>query len=120
MISPDPFEEHRKYAQALFGEEFPYPIVPDVSLDIARRYGLLSEKEHPHGGFYYLSLSILDREGVITHKVLPWKAGRQVDEYQRLFASIGGEPGEWTAMCGLKKDNDGEFRPAAHAASNQE
>ncbi len=110
MISPDPLEEHCRYGLALFGEELPYLFVPDPTLDIAKRYGLLREEEHPHGGNYYLSLWILNAEGVIVHKGLPWKAVRQVDEYLRLFTLIGCEPGEWIPMCGLQRGEDGEFR----------
>ncbi|MDH3444753.1 MAG: peroxiredoxin family protein, partial [Deltaproteobacteria bacterium] len=61
MISPDALEEHRKFALTLFRDELPYHYVSDGNLDIARRYGLIRKEEHPHGGFYYRSLWILDR-----------------------------------------------------------
>jgi len=103
MISPDALEEHRKYALTLFGEELPYLYVSDRNLDIARRYGLIRNEEHPHGGFYYRSLWILNREAVVTHKSVPWRANVQVEEYQRLFKLIGSELGEWRATCGLRQ-----------------
>lgn len=103
MISPDALEEHRKYALALFGEELPYLYVSDRNLDIARRYGLIRNEEHPHGGFYYRSLWILNREAVVTHKSVPWRANVQVEEYQRLFKLIGSELGELRATCGLRQ-----------------
>jgi len=103
MISPDALEEHRKYALTLFGEELPYLYVSDRNLDIARRYGLIRNEEHPHGGFYYRSLWILNREAVVTHKSVPWRANVQVEEYQRLFKLIGSELGEWMATCGLRQ-----------------
>ncbi|HVO91825.1 MAG TPA: redoxin domain-containing protein [Terriglobales bacterium] len=103
MISPDSLEEHRKYALALFGEELPYRYVSDGNLDIARRYGLLRKREHHHGGFYYRSLWILNREATVTHKSVPWEGNSSVKEYQRLFKLIGSEPGEWRATCGLQE-----------------
>ena len=103
MISPDALEEHRKYALTLFGEELPYLYVSDRNLDIARRYGLIRNEEHPHGGFYYRSLWILNREAVVTHKSVPWRANVQVEEYQRLFKLIGSELGEWRATCSLRQ-----------------
>jgi peroxiredoxin len=100
MISPDSLEQHHKYALTLFGEGLPYLYVSDSNLDIARRYGLIRKEEHPHGGFYYRSLWILNREAVITYKSVPWRANVEVEEYQRLFSLIGSEPGEWRATCG--------------------
>jgi peroxiredoxin len=102
MISPDSWEEHRKYALTLFREGLPYLYVSDKNLDIARRYGLIRNEEHPHGGFYYRSLWILNRDAVITYKSLPWIGNAQVEEYQRLFSLIGSEPGEWRATCGVR------------------
>ena len=103
MISPDTLEEHRKYALTLFCEELPYLYVSDRNLDIARRYGLIRKEEHPHGGFYYRSLWILNRDAVITYKSVPWEGNAQVGEYQRLFELIGSEPGKWRATCGLRE-----------------
>jgi peroxiredoxin len=103
MISPDALEEHRKYALTLFGEELPYLYVSDRNFDIARRYRLIRNQEHPHGGFYYRSLWILNREAVIIHKSVPWRANVEVEEYQRLFKLIGSEPGKWRATCGLRQ-----------------
>jgi peroxiredoxin len=102
MISPDSLEEHRKYALTLFGEELPYLYVSDGNLDIARRYRLTRKEEHPHGGFYYRSLWILNREAVIIHKSVPWQANVEIEDYQRLFKLIGSEPGEWRATCDLR------------------
>ncbi len=102
MISPDSLEQHRQYALTLFGEELPYLYVSDSSLDIARRYGLIREEEHPHGGFYYRSLWILNRDATIAHKSVPWEGNAQVEEYQKLFTLIGSEAGEWRATCGLR------------------
>jgi peroxiredoxin len=104
LVSPDPPEEHRRYALALLGEELPYLFVPDTTLDIARRYQLLRKEEHMHGGFYYRSLWILDREGMITYKKLPWEVTTKVEEYQRMFSLVGAEPGEWIETCGLAKE----------------
>jgi peroxiredoxin len=103
MISPDSFEEHRKYALTLFREELPYLYVSDSTREIARRYGLIREEEHPHGGFYYRSLWILNRDARITYKSVPWEGNSQVGEYQRLFKLIDSEPGEWRATCGLRE-----------------
>jgi len=103
MISPDSLEEHRKYALTLFREELPYRYVSDSNLDIARRYGLVREREHPHGGFYYRSLWILDRDARITYRSVPWEGNAKVEAYQRLFKLVASEPGEWTATCGLKQ-----------------
>jgi peroxiredoxin len=101
MVSPDSFEQHRQYAHTLFAEELPYLFVSDRALDIARRYGLLREEEHHHGGFYYRSLWILNSDGTITHKSVPWEGNADVEEYQKLFTLIGSEPGEWRATCGV-------------------
>ena len=103
MISPDSNEAHRQYALAHFHEELPYLYVSDSDLDIARRYGLLRKKEHPHGGFYYRSLWILDRDAMVTHKNVPWEGNAQVEEYQKLFTLIDSESGEWKATCGLRE-----------------
>jgi peroxiredoxin len=103
MISPDSREQHRQYSLARFGEELPYLFVSDGILDIARRYGLLREEEHHHGGFYCRSLWILNRDATITHKSVPWEGNAEVAEYQKLFTLIGSEPGEWRATCGLKE-----------------
>jgi len=102
MISPDSLEEHCHYARTLFGAELPYLYVSDGDLDIARRYGLIREEEHPHGGFYYRSLWILDRDAVIIHKSVPWEGNAEVEEYQKLFTYIDSEAGEWRATCGLR------------------
>ena len=103
MISPDSLEQHREYALTLFGAELPYLFVADSGLDLARRYGLLRRDEHPHGGYYYRSLWILDRHAVITHKSVPWEGNAEVEEYQKLFTLTGSEPGEWRSTCGLRK-----------------
>jgi len=103
MISPDSLEAHRKYALTLFREELPYRYVSDSNLDIAQRYGLIRKKEHPHGGFYYRSLWILNRDAIILHKSVPWEGNSSVEEYQRLFKLIDSEPGEWRPMCGLRQ-----------------
>ena len=106
MISPDSLERHRHYAQTLFHGPLPYLYVSDGDLDIARRYGLSREHEHPHGGFYYRSLWILNRDSVITHRSVPWDGNARIEEYQKLFTLIGGEPGEWRATCGLRMPGD--------------
>jgi peroxiredoxin len=103
MISPDSLDEHRKYALTQFGEDLPYLYVSDSDLDIARRYGLMRKQEHPHGGFYYRSLWILDRDAMIAYKSVPWEGNAEVEEYQKLFALIDSEPGEWRFTCALKE-----------------
>ena len=103
MISPDSLEEHRRYARTLFGEELPYLYVADSNRDIAQHYGLIRKKEHPHGGFYYRSLWIVNRDAWITYKSVPWEGNAQVEEYQRLFKLIDSEPGEWRVACGLRE-----------------
>ena len=103
MISPDSPEEHRQYALTLFREELPYLYASDRNLDIARRYGLIRKEEHPHGGFYYRSLWILNRDAVIAYKSFPWEGNARVEEYQRLFKLIGSEPGDWRPTCGLSE-----------------
>jgi len=101
LVSPDTLAAHRKHALDLFSEEFPFPIVSDTNLEIARSYTLLRKHEHPHGGFYYRSLWVIDRDGIIAYKNVPWDTNRGLDAYQRLFTSIGSEPGQWIARCGL-------------------
>jgi peroxiredoxin len=101
LVSPDSLAAHRKYALDLFAEEFPFLTVSDTTLEIARSYSLLREHEHPHGGFYYRSLWVIDRDGMIAYKSVPWDTNRDVEAYQRLFRSIGSEPGQWIARCGL-------------------
>jgi peroxiredoxin len=103
LISPDSLEEHRKYALALFHQELPYLYVSDGNLDIARRYGLIRKEEHPHGGFYYRSLWVLNHDAMITHKSVPWEGNANLQKYQKLFELIGSEPGEWRAICGLRE-----------------
>ena len=105
MISPDSREQHRDYALTLFGMELPYLFVSDVNLEIARSYGLIRDEEHPHGGHYYRSLWVVNREGQIEHKSVPWEGNARVDEYQKLFKLIGSEPGEWRAACGLERSD---------------
>ena len=112
MISPDSLEQHRQYALKLFGAELPYHFVSDGTLDIAQRYGLLREDEHHHGGFYYRSLWILNRDATITHKSVPWEGNAEVDEYQKLFTLIDSTPGEWRATCGVKEP--GELQRNSH------
>ena len=102
MISPDSLEQHRDYALTLFGEELPYLYAADGSLEIARAYGLIRKKEHPHGGFYYRSLWLLNRDATIAYKGVPWEGNSSVEEYQKLFDLIDSEPGEWRATCGLR------------------
>jgi peroxiredoxin len=102
MISPDSLDAHRQYALTLLGEELPYLYTPDSDLDIARRYGLIRAEEHPHGGFYYRSLWILNGDAVITYKSVPWNGNAEVEEYQKLFTLIDSEPGAWRATCGLR------------------
>ena len=101
MISPDALEAHRQYALTLFRDELPYLFVSDSNLDIAQGYGLIRREEHPHGGFYYRSLWILNRNAEIAYKSIPWEGNARVEEYQRLFKLIGSEPGEWRSTCGL-------------------
>jgi len=101
LVSPDSLTAHSKYALDLFGEEFPFLFVSDTTLEIARSYSLLREHEHPHGGFYYRSLWVIDRDGIIAYKSVPWDAIRDLEAYQRLFTLIGSEPGQWIARCGL-------------------
>lgn len=105
MISPDTREQHRDYALTLFGAELPYLFVSDVNLEIARSYGLIRPQEHPHGGYYYRSLWVVNRDGRIEYKSLPWEGNARVEEYQRLFKLIGSEPGEWRATCGLGRSD---------------
>lgn len=105
MISPDTREQHRDYALTLFGAELPYLFVSDVNLEIARSYGLIRPQEHPHGGYYYRSLWVVNRDGRIEYKSLPWEGNARVEEYQRLFKLIGSEPGEWRATCGIARSD---------------
>jgi peroxiredoxin len=102
MISPDSREQHRDHALTLFGEELPYFYVSDSDLEIAGAYGLIRTKEHPHGGFYFRSLWVLNRDAIIADKSVPWEGNSSVEEYQRLFRWIGSEPGQWRATCGLR------------------
>ena len=106
MISPDSREQHRQYALMQFGEKLPYLFVSDGTLEIARCYALLRAEEHHHGGFYYRSLWILNRDARITHKSVPWEGNAEVEEYQKLFTLIGSEPGEWRFTCGLRQPGD--------------
>ena len=111
MISPDSLDEHRKYALRLFGEELPYLYVSDGTLDIARCYGLIRKEEHPHGGFYYRSLWILNREARIIDKSVPWEGNARVEEYQRLFKLVDSEPGQWRAICGSSEPHKTPHTP---------
>ena len=108
LVSPDSLATHRKYALDLFGEEFPFLFVSDTTLEIACSYSLLREHEHPHGGFYHRSLWIIDRDGIIAHKSVPWDTNRDQETYQRLFTLIDSEPGQWIARCGLVDAGRGE------------
>lgn len=102
MISPDSLDQHRQYARTLFDGELPYLFVSDGDLAIARRYGLLRDVEHHHGGYYYRSLWVLDRGATIIHKSVPWEGNAEVAEYQKLFVLVGSAAGEWRATCGVK------------------
>lgn len=107
MFSLDSVEQHRAFGIETFAEPLPYLFVPDPALTIARRYGVLRETEHPHGGFWNRSVWIINREGIITQRLLPWNVStqngqvseRQIAEYQRLFTLLGSEPGEYLALC---------------------
>ena len=100
-ICPDSWEDHCRYGLEFFGEELPYLFAPDPGGEIARTYGLLHAEEHPHGGFYYRSLWLVDATGIIRHKTLPWDPRTRVEDYQELFTLIGSEPGEWRPTQGL-------------------
>lgn len=110
VFSPDSAEEHRRYGLERFGEELPYLFSSDPAWEVALQYGVLRSKEHPHGGFWNRSLWILDRDGVITHKLSPWRVSpdnglvseRQIAEYQRPFTLLGAEAGEYAAQCGSR------------------
>ena len=108
LVSPNSLAAHRRYALDLFGEEFAFLFVSDTTLELARSYSLLRAQEHPHGGFYHRSLWIIDRDGIIAYKSVPWDANRDLDAYQRLFSWIGSEPGQWIARCGLVDAGKGE------------
>jgi peroxiredoxin len=108
LVSPDSLAAHLKYALDLFAEEFPFLFVSDSTLEIARSYSLLRKREHPHGGFYYRSLWVIDRDGIIAHKSVPWDTNRGQEAYQQLFTLIGSEPGQWIARCGLAGAARGE------------
>lgn len=107
VLSPDSPEEHRRYALEQFGEELPWLFVSDPQWEIGRRYGVLREKEHPHGGFWNRSLWVLDRSGTITQRLLPWQVStqngqatpQQIAEYGKLCAFIGAEPCEYQLAC---------------------
>ena len=107
IVSPDSAERHKQYGLEHYGEELPFLFVSDPACEIAQRYGVLRGEEHPHGGFWSRSLWILDGHGVIRHRLLPWQVNTQdgqisegqIAEYQRLFALIGSEPGEYVAFC---------------------
>ena len=115
MISPDSREQHRQYARTLFDRELPYLFVSDGDLTIAQRYGLLRTEEHYHGGYYYRSLWILNRDATIAHKSVPWEGNAEVSEYQKLFALIGSAAGEWRATCGGKMtDRELDTHAAKH------
>jgi hypothetical protein len=45
---------------------------------------------------------IINRDAVITLENVPWEGNATVEEYQKLFALIGGEPGERRATCGVR------------------
>ena len=98
VISPDTMAEHRSYALRLFGEEFPYLFVPDPKIDIAKRLGVLRKPGHPKGWLYYRSLWIINRQGMIKHKSVPWNGTRDVEQYEKLFRLIGGQEGTWIPL----------------------
>lgn len=107
IFSPDSLGDHLRYGRERFDEELPWRFVSDPAWGVARRYGVLRDQGHPHGGFWNRSLWVLDRAGIIAHRLLPWEVSTtngqvtegQIAEYGRLFTLIGAEPGEYQAAC---------------------
>ena len=104
VISPNTLEEYRRFGLEMFGEELPYLFVGDPEEDFARRYGILRGVEHHHGGFWHRSVWVIDRQGTITHKLLPWRGNLDFADYQRLFTLIGSEPGEFVKLCEIDEE----------------
>ena len=62
-----------------------YPLVSDITKEIARDYGVLSEDE----GVAYRGLFLIDKEGVIRHMVVnDLPLGRSVDEALRMVDAL--------------------------------
>jgi len=61
-----------------------YPLIGDVSKDVARNYGVLME-----GGIALRGLLIIDKNGVLKHSTInDLNLGRNVDEVLRLLDAI--------------------------------
>ena len=62
-----------------------YPLVADLTKEIARSYGVLKEDE----GIAYRGLFLIDREGVVRHQpVNDLPLGRSVDEAIRMLDAL--------------------------------
>ena len=62
-----------------------YPLVADLTKEIARNYGVLKEDE----GIAYRGLFLIDREGVVRHQVVnDLPLGRSVDEALRMLDAL--------------------------------
>jgi peroxiredoxin (alkyl hydroperoxide reductase subunit C) len=61
-----------------------YPLIGDVSKDVARNYGVLME-----GGIALRGLFIIDKNGVLKHSTInDLNLGRNIDEVLRLLDAI--------------------------------
>ena len=88
-----------------------YPLVADLSKDIARRYGVLLDDEVALRGLF-----LIDREGIIRHALVnDLPLGRNVDEALRLldalrFHELRGDvcPANWNQGDeGIEESQDG-------------
>jgi len=77
-----------------------YPIVSDLSKNIAKNYGVLKEEE----GIAYRGLFLIDKQGIVRHQLInDLPLGRSVDEALRMLDALifnekQGEvcPANWT------------------------
>lgn len=66
-------------------EGITYPIVSDITKEIARQFGVLSEEE----GVAYRGLFLIDREGIVRHMLVnDLPLGRSVNEALRLLDAL--------------------------------
>ena len=89
-----------------------YPLLADITKDIARAFGVLKEDE----GIAYRGLFLMDREGVVRHMLInDLPLGRSVDEALRMLTALQftekhGEvcPANWhEGESGMTADKDG-------------
>jgi len=107
-VSVDSPHTHRAWRRTPVGEggigEIRFPLVSDMSREVARSYGVLFQDEVALRGLF-----LLDREGVVRHAVVnDQPLGRSVDEALRMVDALRfhDEHGE-VCPAGWKKGSPG-------------